>query len=569
MKAKNILTICAMSIGIFLCMLDTTVMNVALPAIQSSLNTQLNSLSWALNIYTILFASLTISLGKIAEHFGINKTYIIGLIIFICGSTISASAHNLNILISGRALQSIGAVLVFPLSMTIGISIVDISTRKKVIAILGITQGLAAALGPTIGGCLTQFLSWRWIFIINIPLSIISVIICLFNLELHETKQNVPIDFIGSLLSMIMLFSLTLGLVQGRTWGWHSLIIVTLFIASSISLILFIVCEQKSVYPMMPLELFKNREFTGSAITIVLSNLFLVAVTIVLPTYFVKIQGKTELTAALLITPITGMIFIFSPLAAIIVDKLGARMVIATGFVLITISFILFATINMQNSMLVIITCLILGTGYGIIAGPITVLAASDFKGSLLNASQSVAGVLRQIGISLAIAIYVTGLYGNLVTAKNNSTHYIKEEVATLNIPKSKKNVVIQKAINSLSDNSTSTPKNHFSQSERKSIIQKNYNKVLKQQSGSISGAPKQQIYIQVESKVDLKLKTMNQNINAKITKIKNFAINEYGKAFTKLYSYSIVFVLLSTFTCLLFPRKDNSKSTKFSNKSL
>lgn len=521
MKAKNILTISAMSIGIFLCMLDTTVMNVALPAIQSSLNTQLNSLSWALNIYTILFASLTIPLGKIAEHFGINRTYIIGLIVFICGSTISASAHNLNMLIGGRALQSIGAALVFPLSMTIGISIVDISARKKVIAILGITQGLAAALGPTIGGCLTQFLSWRWIFIINIniPLSIISVIICLFNLELHEVKQKASIDFIGSLLSMIILFTLTLGLVQGRTWGWHSLIIVTLFIASGISLILFIICEQKSVHPMLPLELFKNREFTGSTITIVLSNLFLVAVIVVLPTYFVKIQGKTELTAALLITPITGMIFIFSPLAAIIIDRLGAQMVIATGFVLMTISFILFATINMQNLTLVIITCLLLGTGYGIITGPITVLAASDFKDSLLNASQSVAGVLRQIGISLAIAIYVTGLYGNLVTAKN-----------------------------------------HFNQAERESIIQENYNK----QSGVISETAKQQIYIQVESKVDLKLKTINQNINAKITKIKNFAINEYDKAFTKLYSYSIVFVLLSTFACLLFPKR-YTKSAKLS----
>lgn len=257
MKTRNILTICAMSIGIFLCMLDTTVMNVALPAIQSNLNAQLNRLSWALNIYTILFASLTIPLGKIAEHFGINRTYIIGLVVFICGSTISASAHNLNMLIGGRALQSIGAALVFPLSMTIGISIIDISARKKVIAILGITQGLAAALGPTIGGCLTQFLSWRWIFIINILLSIISVTICLFNLELHEVKQKASIDFIGSLLSMITLFTLTLGLVQGRTWGWHSLIIVTLFIASGISLILLIICEQKSVHPMVPLELLK------------------------------------------------------------------------------------------------------------------------------------------------------------------------------------------------------------------------------------------------------------------------------------------------------------------------
>src|SRR5699024_5958340 len=122
-------------------------------------------------------------------------------------------------------------------------------------------------------------------------------------------------------------------LVQGRVWGWHSSVIICLFMLSGISLLLFIICEYKSSHPMMPLVLFKNREFTGSAITILLSNLFLVAVTVVLPTYFVKIQGKTELEAALLITPITGMIFIFSPLAAILIDKLGARIVISTGFI--------------------------------------------------------------------------------------------------------------------------------------------------------------------------------------------------------------------------------------------
>lgn len=205
-----------MSIGIFLCMLDTTVMNIALPAIQSNLNVQLNNVSWALNIYTILFASLTIPLGKIAEHSGIHKTYILGLITFICGYAISASSNNLTMLISGRAIQSIAAALVFPLSMTIGICSVGLNIRKQVIAILGITQGLVAALGPTIGDCLIQFLSWRWIFIINIPLSIISVVICLSTLELHELTQTEAIDFVGSLLSMVTLFTLTLGLAQGR-----------------------------------------------------------------------------------------------------------------------------------------------------------------------------------------------------------------------------------------------------------------------------------------------------------------------------------------------------------------
>lgn len=556
MKFKQIMIIIAMSIGIFLCMLDTTVMNVALPAIQSSLRIQLNNISWALNIYTILFASLTIPLGKIAEHFGTHKSYILGFIVFISGSAISSFAHNLTMLIIGRAVQSIGAALVFPLSMSIGINSVDLSVRKQVIAVLGITQGLAAALGPIIGGCLTNFLSWRWIFIINIPLGIISVIICLYTLKLNEPTQPETIDFVGSLLSMITLFSLTLGLVQGRVWGWHSSVIICLFMLSGISLLLFIICEYKSSHPMMPLVLFKNREFTGSAITILLSNLFLVAVTVVLPTYFVKIQGKTELEAALLITPITGMIFIFSPLAAILIDKLGARIVISTGFILMTMSFILFSIINMKNLFLVVITCMILGTGYGIITGPITVLAASDFKGSLLNASQSVAGVLRQIGISLAIAVYVTGLYGNLVTAKNHSIQYIKNEVIALNIPEEKKTTVIQKAIHSLSNTSTSTPKNHFTSVEKKRIIQENYYQVLKEQPSSISDVEKRQIHAQVSIKVNSKLKTINQNINAAIAKIKSFAVNEYGKAFTKLYRNSIIFVFLSTFVSFFFPKK-------------
>ena len=156
---------------------------------------------------------------------------------------------------------------------------------------------------------------------------------------------------------------------------------------------------------MVPLELFKNKEFSGSALAILLSNIFLVAVTVILPTYFTRVQGKSELVAALLVTPITAMIFIFSPLAAVLIDKLGSRFIIALGFVLITVSYILFTQIDMSNMVQTTITCLILGSGYAIITGPITVLAASDFTGNLLTASQSVAGVLRLIGIVLAVAI--------------------------------------------------------------------------------------------------------------------------------------------------------------------
>lgn len=556
MRIRNRLIILAMSIGIFLCMLDTTVMNVALPAIQSSLAVHLDKLSWALNIYTILFATLTIPLSKLAERWGINKTYIVGLLIFISGSMISAVAQNLLSLIIGRAGQSIGAAIVFPLSLTIGISSVDLAARKGVIAVLGITQGLASALGPTIGGCVTQFWSWRWIFIINIPLSLFSLLICFLGLTLNETKQKEPLDLWGSLFSMITLFAFTLALVQGRAWGWHSETIIGLFITALVALILFIICESQSQHPMVPLALFGNQEFTGAAITIVCSNLFLVAVTVILPTYFTKIQNKTELTAAFLITPITGMIFIFSPLAAVFIDQLGARRVLAVGFLLMTGSFWLFSTINMKNLTLVIISCLILGMGYGIITGPITVLAASDFQGTLLNASQSVAGVLRQIGISLAIAIYVSGLYGNLVTARTQATQYIQAEVATLKIPMAKKQLLTHKALQALSHHSSKTTTNYFTAQDKQQIVQAQYIKSLQQQPQDLSPDRQQQLHQHIQIQVEHKLTKSNRKINTVIHKIHRFATRQYDQAFAKLYRTSVIFVFLSTFSCLLFPAK-------------
>ena len=556
MRIRNRLIILAMSIGIFLCMLDTTVMNVALPAIQSSLAVHLDKLSWALNIYTILFATLTIPLSKLAERWGINKTYIVGLLIFISGSMISAVAQNLLSLIIGRAGQSIGAAIVFPLSLTIGISSVDLAARKGVIAVLGITQGLASALGPTIGGCVTQFWSWRWIFIINIPLSLFSLLICFLGLTLNETKQKEPLDLWGSLFSMITLFAFTLALVQGRAWGWHSETIIGLFITALVALILFIICESQSQHPMVPLALFGNQEFTGAAITIVCSNLFLVAVTVILPTYFTKIQNKTELTAAFLITPITGMIFIFSPLAAVFIDQLGARRVLAVGFLLMTGSFWLFSTINMKNLTLVIISCLILGMGYGIITGPITVLAASDFQGTLLNASQSVAGVLRQIGISLAIAIYVSGLYGNLVTARTQATQYIQAEVATLKIPMAKKQLLTHKSLQALSHHSSKTTTNYFTAQDKQQIVQAQYIKSLQQQPQDLSPDRQQQLHQHIQIQVEHKLTKSNRKINTVIHKIHRFATRQYDQAFAKLYRASVIFVFLSTLSCLLFPAK-------------
>lgn len=481
MKAKNILALVATCIGIFICMLDTTVMNIALPAIQTNLHTSLNNLQWSINAYMIVFASLTIPLGKLAERFGLSRFYLFGLVLFLAGSLISAFSGNLSTLLIGRIIQAMGAATIFPLSMILGISTTSVEKRTGVIAALGMTQGLAAAVGPTIGGVLTQFLSWRWIFLVNLPLILLMTILCVLSFDFRQPIKRVKVDFVGALLSIIALFALTLALVQGREWSWHSPVIIGLFILSIVALIIFIMVERKLAEPMIPLQLFRSRQFNGASLVLILSNLFLIGVTVVLPTYFTKIQGKEELMAAILVTPITAMIFVMSPIAAILINKLGARLMIATGFLAMAGGYLLFATISMTNYIQVLSTCALLGAGYGIIAGPIVVLAASDFTGEMLTASQSVAGVLREVGMVLGVAIFVTGLYSNVNLAKSQSISDAKAQIQKLNIPTKAKNTMTQEVVSQIKAEKTqgNNRKNFISKSERHQIIQENFTKAL------------------------------------------------------------------------------------------
>lgn len=554
---KSKLTVVASCIGIFLCMLDTTIMNIALPAIQTGLNVNLNDLSWALNIYTILFATLTIPLSKLSEKLGMHKFYVGGMIIFLLGSLISAFSSNITILIFGRAFQSLGAAVVFPLSMTIGISTVEISDRTKVIAALGVTQGLAAALGPLIGGVLTQFLSWRWIFLINIPLMIVSILICLYSLNFTELSKNIPIDLIGCFLSMICLFSLTIVLVQGRKWGWTKSLTLLLVILAVISFVSFIIYEKNIDNPMIPMSLFSDRQFNGAALTILLSNLFLVAVTVILPTYFTKIQGKTELYASLLITPITVMIFICSPIAAILIAKWGARLVIFVGFLAMFIAYVMLCKINMDNQLQVIAACAILGFGYGVITGPITVLAASDFTGEKLTASQSVAGVLRQVGVVLAIAIFVTGLYSNMKVAKYNSIEYAVAKIQKLDLSQKQKKVMIITTKNGIESGNPRKKysKNHISSNIRKKIINAEYNRVTGYKK-EINFTMRKIIKTQITQKVNRQLNVTNKKINHCIQGIQKYSKIEFSKAFIKLYANSLPFLLMALLVSLVFNKK-------------
>jgi len=422
LKGKTTVTI-AMALGIFLVMLDTTIMNIALPAIQKSIDVEYDQLSWALNAYTIIFVAFTIPLGKIGDILGKNSVYVTGLALFGLGSLASRFANTFVLLIVGRIFSSFGSAILLPLGNAIGLSSWQMRDRYKIIAILGLTQGGAAAVGPTLGGIITDLLNWHWIFLINVPLVLLGVILSITSLHFHHVPRiSEEIDWVGSFCSMLSLFFLTLSLVKMKDWGLVHFKTITSFLIGLILFTIFFFIEKKASNPMIDLKLFKVKSFSASAIVALLAQFFYIGVVVIIPIFLTSVEHKTELEAALTLLPMSLTVFAFGGLGSLVINKLGPRLLVFTGSLSLLVAYVLIVVYDRQGSISLSAALLILGIGFGIIAGPINVLAASNFSGSRLTSSQSIISVVRQIGSILGVSTFLSMMSSNLNALKNLSS---------------------------------------------------------------------------------------------------------------------------------------------------
>ncbi|HGE5780811.1 MULTISPECIES: MFS transporter [Bacillus] len=552
-----------MCLGIFLCMIDTTIMNIALPAIQSSVNTSLEKMSWILNVYTMTIAVLAIPLGRIADIFGKAKMYIIGLIVFGGGSALCAFANTGDFLIFSRFIQSIGAAILFPTSMVIGVSAVPLAKRHIALSILGVTQGLSAAIGPVIGGIITQNLGWRWVFFVNIPICIIGIVLCFIMLQIKNEERVVSkIDWIGLILSSSAIFFFTLVLVKGNTWGWLSILAWICYITSIISFLLFIVVERKAVAPMVNLQLFKDRTFVGAAIVVILSNLFLIGVTVLLPTFLTKIQHRTEMEAALVVTPISAMIFVVSPFASLLIKKLGKVFIILSGFIVMSLAYYWLQMIGVDStSKDIIVPCMILGVGYGLVVGPITILSASSFEGELLTASQSIVSMLRQVGIVLAVAIFVSTLTQNLSVNKDKVYSYAEEKVRDIHVDQVEQEKILQitkekirdKSLESNAEKKQSEDDLGLSKEQKEKLIHEKVNEALNGVPVEYREVKREGITKQVTKIIEEKQEKVRGEILAFSNDVSHYAESKMAMSFTDLYKLSVPIILICGLVSLVF----------------
>lgn len=562
-QSKGIKIVFLMCLGIFLCMIDTTIMNIALPAIQSSVDTSLEKMSWVLNVYTMTIAVLAIPLGRIADIFGKAKVYILGLIIFGGGSVLCAFANTGDFLIFSRFIQSIGAAILFPTSMVIGVSAMPLAKRHVALGILGVTQGLSAALGPVIGGIITQNLGWKWVFFVNVPICIIGIILCSIMLQIKNEERIISkIDWIGLILSSSAIFSFTLILVKGNTWGWQSNIALSCYVISTISLILFVLVERKIHNPMVNLNLFKDRMFVGASIVVILSNLFLIGVTVLLPTFLTKIQHRTEIEAAFLVTPISAMIFFISPVAATLIKKLGKVTIILSGFLVMGLSYYWLQMIDVNSTNIeIIIPCMILGVGYGLVVGPITVLSASSFEGELLTASQTVVSMLRQVGIVLAVAIFVSNLTHNLSVNKENVYRYAEEKVRNIHVDSAQQTEILQVTKEKIEKQSIETNAEKKQNGTFVGLKKEKKDELIHQKvDEALSGVPveyreikREEVTSQVTKEVEKQEEKIKKEIHVFSNDVNHYAQNQMATSFTDLYKASVPFILICALVSLLF----------------
>ena len=421
------LVLTAVLFGFFMAMLDTTIVNIAIPSIQTGLSADLLSISWVLNAYNLMYALLLITLGRFADLYGRKRLFLIAMVLFSLGSLGCALAQAcghisgtpaMSWLISFRALQGVGAAGLTPVSLAIMMVVFPRNIRGPALGIWGAVAGMGAACGPIIGGLLVQAFDWHWIFLVNLPIAAVGIVLTvLFVPETRGSSVIRRLDVPGLLTLTMAILCLVLAILEGNEWGWSSVPMLSLFGAAVGSMILFILVERWQRAPLVDLSLFKAGSFTGTNITALLFGIALQGATLIVVLYFTNALGYRLLQAAYALLPLALASFVTSLLAGKVSSKVTPSLMCLAGLAMVAVGLGLLGLLSPLASFLAIACCgLLTGGGMGIAFQSLTLLSLSQVPHAKLGVGSGVFNTFRLIGSVLGVAILVSVLTGHLHT---------------------------------------------------------------------------------------------------------------------------------------------------------
>ena len=325
-------TLVAMCFALFMIMLDNTVVNVALPSIQRDLNADLSSLEWTINAYTLSFAVLLVTGGRLGDIFGRRRMFLAGVVIFAASSAAIGLSPTDSWLVAGRAVQGVGAALMMPATLSIITNAFPAHERGKAIGTWAGVSALALAIGPVLGGFLTESVSWRAIFFLNLPVAVGAVAVTLF--AAHESRDETVekrVDIPGIVALTAGLTALVLALVEGNQWGWGSTRILGLIALAVVGLTAFVAIEMRTRVPMVDFAFFRSRTFLGANIVAFVVSFAMLAMFFFIALYMQNILGYSPLQAGVRFLPSTIVIMFIAPVAGRLTDRIGPRPLIVSG----------------------------------------------------------------------------------------------------------------------------------------------------------------------------------------------------------------------------------------------
>jgi EmrB/QacA subfamily drug resistance transporter len=415
-------TLAAVAFGLFMIMLDNTVVNVALPSIERDLHVSISSLEWIVTAYALTFAALLITGGKLGDLFGRRRIFIVGITIFTLSSLACGLAPSAGFLIGARAVQGVGAALMSPASLSIITATFPPKERGQAIGIWAGVSAMALAIGPLVGGLIVDNINWNWIFFINVPVGVAGVIVSqLVIKESKDTSHQQSVDVPGLVTSSAGLFALSYALIEGNSRGWGSPEIVGLFVAAVVLLVAFVLLERYQRLPMLDLSLFKNGSFTGANLVAMLVSLGMFGVFFFVSLYIQNILGWTPTQAGASFLPMTILIILVAPGAGKASDRIGSRWLMGAGMTLVGVSLLLYQRVGLHSTFWTLLPAMLLGgVGMALTMSPMTAAAMRSVPVDKAGVGSGVLNSFRQLGGSLGIAL-MGAILASYVTASPRS----------------------------------------------------------------------------------------------------------------------------------------------------
>lgn len=395
------------AIGVFMATLDTSIVNISLPSIARYFGVPLSgAIEWVIIVYLVVTAGVLLTAGRLADMIGRKPVWIAGLIVFTVGSALCGLSPSLLFLIAARALQGLGGALLMAISPAMLTNAFPPSERGRALGLNAVNVSLGVSVGPTLGGLITQYFSWRWIFYVNVPIGVIGLVATIFLLKERAPRSPGKFDPWGAVLLALGLIALTLGLSFGQEWGWTSPLLIGTIAASIILLVAFYMVERRVKNPIIDFTLLHNRVFLSANLSLILNFLALFAVSFMLPFYLEELRKFSSVESGLLLTPLPLTIAFIAPFSGAMADRIGTRWLAAGGMVLACAGLVAISFLNAQSSIFDIVWRLMLiGAGQAIFQSPNN----SALMGSAPRSQQgSASGFLatgRVFGQSVSVAL--------------------------------------------------------------------------------------------------------------------------------------------------------------------